>query len=208
MSSEATVSVAEFAALCESHSQLHSMMSELLTTISSMLNTSPLVAVSQQAMTTVSPQTIGTFIPPIQRAEINGMSAVLLTLCTQFPDVNAAVITAIIMHKFRAVDLHKLDPMNWDKETAYMFNGTTNQFKVSNSTAKEYKSPFTILIPLQTYFDILSFHVNSATAMGAFYRYMAHLLKLIAEYEWSAVYDYHTIFFNWHRAKMASGDYS
>ena len=56
--------------------------------------------------------------------------------------------------------------------------------------------------------NILAFHVNSATATGAFYCYTAHLLKLVAEYEWTAIYDYHTIFFNRRRVEMAAGDYS
>ena len=77
---------------------------------------------------------------------------------------------------------------NRDKETAHTFNGTTNQF--------------------ETYFNILAFHVNSATATGAFYCYTAHLLKLVAEYEWTAIYYYHTIFFNRRRVEMAAGDYS
>lgn len=44
--------------------------------------------------------------------------------------------------------------------------------------------------------------------MGTFYRYTVHLLKLIAEYEWSAVYNYHSIFFNRRKAEMVVGNYS
>ncbi|KAG6898533.1 hypothetical protein C0993_006175 [Termitomyces sp. T159_Od127] len=186
-------------------------MSELLTTISSMSNAaapSHTPAAPQHAVPVSPPQTISPFVPPIPGAGTNGASSASLSLRTQFPDVDAAVITAIITHEFKAADLHKLDPTNRDKETAYTFNGSTNQFEVSHRAAKEYKTPFTVLIPLQTYFDILAFHVNNAAATGAFYRYTAHLLKLIAEYEWSAVYDYHAIFFNRRRAEMATGDYS
>ncbi|KAG5717591.1 hypothetical protein E4T56_gene5241 [Termitomyces sp. T112] len=211
MSSEAAVSVEEFATLRESHTQLYTMMSELLTTISSMSNAAaPLhtPTAPQHAVPVSPPQTISPFVPPILGAGTNGASSASLSLRTQFPDVDVAVITAIITHEFKAADLHKLDPTNRDKETAYTFKGSTNQFEVSHRAAKEYKTPFTVLIPLQTYFDILAFHVNNAAATGAFYRYTAHLLKLIAEYEWSAVYDYHAIFFNRRRAEIAAGDYS
>ncbi|KAG5340722.1 hypothetical protein C0989_000499 [Termitomyces sp. Mn162] len=45
-------------------------------------------------------------------------SAASLSLRTQLPDVNTAVIVAIVSHDFKAMDLHKLDPTNRDKETA------------------------------------------------------------------------------------------
>ncbi|KAG6825530.1 hypothetical protein H0H87_009318 [Tephrocybe sp. NHM501043] len=120
----------------------------------------------------------------------------------------AAVIVAIITHKFKAADLHKLDPTNHDKEMAYTFNGSTNQFEVSTRAAKEYKTPFSIIISLQHYFRVLSFHVNNAAITDVFYQYTAHLLELIAEYEWHAVFNYHSVFFNRRRAEMAAGEYS
>ncbi|KAG6823787.1 hypothetical protein H0H87_000324, partial [Tephrocybe sp. NHM501043] len=120
----------------------------------------------------------------------------------------AAVITAIITHEFKAADLHKLDPTNHDKETAYTFNGSTNQFEVSNRVAKDYKNPFSIIIPLQHYFRVVSFHVGNPMVTDVFYQYVAHLLELIAEYEWTAVLNYHSVFFNRRRAEMAAGDYS
>ncbi|KAG6806096.1 hypothetical protein H0H87_003165, partial [Tephrocybe sp. NHM501043] len=119
------------------------------------------------------------FVPPISLTSTNGAS-LPPSLHSCFPDIKAAVITAIIMHKFKAADLHKLDPTNCDKETAYTFNGSTNQFKVSNCVAKDYKNPFSIIIPLQHYFHVLSFHVGNAMVTDVFYQYVAHLLELIA----------------------------
>ncbi|KAG6830779.1 hypothetical protein H0H87_007123 [Tephrocybe sp. NHM501043] len=149
------------------------------------------------------------FVPPITTIPTKSVSsAAPLSLRCRFPDVEAAVITAIITHEFKTADLHKLDPMNRDKETAYTFNGSTNQFEVSNRAAKEYKTPFSVIIPLQHYFRILSFHVNNGAVTGVFYQYQAHLLKLIAEYEWFAVFNYHSVFFNRPRAEMAAGDFS
>ncbi|KAG6860705.1 hypothetical protein C0995_008290 [Termitomyces sp. Mi166 len=154
------------------------------------------------------------FVPPIPGAGTpvpgagsNGTSSASLSLHTQFPNVNVVVTTAIITHKFKAADLHKLNLTNHDKETAYTFNGATNQFKVSHRAAKEYKTPFSVIILLQFYFDILRFHVNNAAATSAFFHYTAHLVKLITKYKWLVVYDYHSVFFNWRCMEMAAEDY-
>ncbi|KAG6859842.1 hypothetical protein C0995_003080 [Termitomyces sp. Mi166 len=78
-------------------------------------------------------QAMATFIPPITAVEVNGASfAASLSLQFHFPNVNMAVLSAIITHNFKAADLHKLDPTNCNQETAYMFNGATNQFEVSH----------------------------------------------------------------------------
>lgn len=135
----------EFAALQASNMQLHAMMSKLLTSISA-LSSVPM-ALQQPAL---APSTLagGPFVPPILGNSTNGASPLPLSLRTQFPNVDAAVIMAIIMHKFKAADLHKLDPTNRNKETAYTFNSATNQFEVSHQVAKEYRMPFSVLIPL------------------------------------------------------------
>ncbi|KAG6859682.1 hypothetical protein C0995_005745 [Termitomyces sp. Mi166 len=202
--SDTTISVEEFTALHESNQQLHSMMSELFATFSSILSTgtaSPAIQMPPATTPNTGLQPSSSmFVPPIPGAGTpvpgagsNGTSSASLSLHTQFSDVNMAVITAIIMHKFKAADLHKLDPTNHDKETAYTFNSATNHFEVSHRAAKEYKTPFSVIIPLQFYFEILMFHVNNAAATSAFFHYTAatsaffhytaDLVKLIAEYE-------------------------
>ncbi|KAG5353398.1 hypothetical protein C0989_007183 [Termitomyces sp. Mn162] len=99
------------------------------------------------------------FIPPIIAVAANGTSIVALTsLHTCVPNIEVAVIIAIITHEFKVANLHKLNPMNWDKEVAYTFNRTMNQFEVSNRAAKEYKNAFSILVPLQHYFNVLGFY--------------------------------------------------
>ncbi|KAH0585101.1 hypothetical protein J132_10204 [Termitomyces sp. J132] len=191
----------ELSMLRKSQAELQSLMQDLM----SRLHASPAASLPPAA----APSEASTFVPPIPSTGINGVSsAASLSLHTHFPDVNTAVIVAIITHEFKASDLHKLDPTNWDKETAYTFNGSTNQFKVSNRVAREYKTPFSMIISLQSYFDILSFHISNVSATSTFFRYMAHLMKLVAEYEWSAVYDYHAVFFNHRRAEMVVGDFS
>ncbi|KAG5720962.1 hypothetical protein E4T56_gene413 [Termitomyces sp. T112] len=117
---------------------------------------------------------MGPFVAPITAVGVNGASiATPLSLCTHFPNVDTSVLIAIITHKFKAADLHKLNPTNCNKETAYMFNGLTNQFKISHHAAKEYKNHFLVLIPLQTYFWILAFHVNNTSAMDTFWDLVA-----------------------------------
>ncbi|KNZ74316.1 hypothetical protein J132_07368 [Termitomyces sp. J132] len=152
---------------------------------------------------------IGAFVPPVAGLGVTGTSSTAsLSLHTRLPEVDSAVRGAIISHDFKAVDLHKLDPTQRDKGTAYTFNGSRNLFEVSHRLVKEFKIPLSVIIPLQTYFDILSFHVKDNMVAGHFFWYTALLVKLVAEYAWSAVYDYHSVIFNRRRADMAVGAYS
>ncbi|KAG5349979.1 hypothetical protein C0989_000929 [Termitomyces sp. Mn162] len=115
----------ELSTLRESQAELRSLMQDLM----SRLHASPAASPPPAA----APSEASTFVPPIPGAGINGASsAASLSLHTHFPDVDTVVIVAIITHEFKASDLHKLDPTNRDKETAYTFNGSTNQFEVSN----------------------------------------------------------------------------
>ncbi|KNZ80915.1 hypothetical protein J132_03615 [Termitomyces sp. J132] len=149
------------------------------------------------------------FIPLIPAGAANSTSPASISLCTWFPDIEVVVIMAIIMHEFQAANLHKLDPTNHNKDTAYTFNSSTNQFEVSYCTAKEYKTPFSILVPLNHYLCVLGFYLlKSDTIPFVFHQYMAHILELIAVYEWSTVYNYHSMFFNCQHAKMAASNYS
>ncbi|KAG5341617.1 hypothetical protein C0989_008596 [Termitomyces sp. Mn162] len=149
------------------------------------------------------------FIPLILAGAANSTSPASISLCTWFPDIEVVVIMAIIMHEFQVANLHKLDPTNYNKDTAYTFNSSTNQFEVSYHAAKEYKTPFSILVPLNHYLCVLSFHLpKSDTIPFVFHQSMVHILELIAVYEWSAVYNYHSVFFNYRHAKMTAGDYS
>lgn len=150
------------------------------------------------------------YVPLITVAAANGMSIIVSTsLHACFPNIEVAVITAIITHKFKAANFHKLNLMNHDKEVAYTFNGATNQFKISSRMAKEYKNTFSVIIPLQRYFNMLGFHLPKCnTVPFVFYEYTAHLIELITEYEWSAVFQYHSIFFNRCCLEMAMRDYS
>ncbi|KAG5649360.1 hypothetical protein H0H81_004316 [Sphagnurus paluster] len=140
------------------------------------------------------------FVPPITTIQANDASSSLRSL---FPDVEAAYITAIIAHEFPAGDLYKLDLRYRDQ---YPFNGATSQLGNSN---KDYETPDSVIIPLYTYFAILSAHIpKQRTIPFVFFQYLAHLQKLVSEYEWAVVLSYHTAFFNRRRAEMIDGDYS
>ncbi|KAG5721777.1 hypothetical protein E4T56_gene8156 [Termitomyces sp. T112] len=174
----------ELGMLCESQNQLSTRMEQLLSRFESLTMHLPLPT-TPAAATAAAAQQASAFMPLIARVGANGVSTFTppLSLQSHFPDVEAAVIAAIITHKFKVADLHKLDPTNRNKETAYTFNSSTNQFEVSHRAAREYKNPFSVLIPLMTYFKVLTFHINDNAAMHAFWDYSAHLLKLVAEYE-------------------------
>lgn len=197
-----TVSLNVFNALSASVGTLTEMMSEISARLA------PTTNATASAAPVVTPAT--EFIPPVPSVLVtNGASLAPVSLRARFPDVEAAVLVSIITHEFRAANLHKLDPTNRDKDTAYTFNGTTNQFEVSHRAAKEYKTAFSVLVPLNHYFSILGFHLpKTDTVPFVFHQYMAHLIELVAIYEWSAVYDYHSVFFNRRRAEMSAGNYS
>ncbi|KAG5640373.1 hypothetical protein DXG03_008886 [Asterophora parasitica] len=148
---------------------------------------------------------VSSFVPPISTNPATGASSSLRSL---FPDVKAACITSIIMHKFHATDLYKLDSRHCDQESSYAFNRAKNQFEVSNHAAKDYKMPNSVIILLHTYFAILSAHIpNQHTVPLIFFQYLSHLQELASEYEWATVFTYHSIFFNCQQAEMMAGNY-
>ncbi|KNZ80719.1 hypothetical protein J132_04693 [Termitomyces sp. J132] len=192
-SPEATpLSANKVAKIRNSNAQLQALITQLISKVNAQPDPLPAIA----PPTASESPAMGPFVAPITAVGVNGASiATPLSLCTHFPNVDTSVLIAIITHKFKAADLHKLNPTNCNKETAYMFNGLTNQFKISHHAAKEYKNHFLVLIPLQTYFWILAFHVNNTSAMDTFWVYTKQLLELVAEYEWSTVLAYHLVFF-------------
>lgn len=55
------------------------------------------------------------------------------SLCSLFPEIEEAHITAIITHEFPRADHWKLDSRYRDKEPAFAFNSTAGQFESFNS---------------------------------------------------------------------------
>ncbi|KAG5717075.1 hypothetical protein E4T56_gene4071 [Termitomyces sp. T112] len=180
-SEPASLTTEEVAEIRNSHTQIIVLMNQLLEK-----NGSQPSFPASHAASSAAGQTAASFVPTIMAVGTYGASsAIPLPLHSRFPDADTSVLVVIITHNFKAADLHKLDPTNRDRETTYTFNGLTNQFKISNWAAKEYKTPFLVLIPLQSYFQILMFHVNDCAATESFWAYIEQLLELVAEYKWT-----------------------
>ncbi|KAF7312591.1 Integrase/recombinase xerD [Mycena indigotica] len=76
------------------------------------------------------------------------------------------------------------------------------------SKHKSYKNLNSVLFPLHTFFAILTAHLPARVGATAyFYRYLTHISTLATEYEWAAVLEYHTLYFNRRRNKMLEGSY-
>ena len=133
----ATLSVKEVAEIRSSHVQLQALITQLIAKVDAQLEPQPVPSFPHSTAFPAGPtMAAGAFVPPIAVVGVNGTSfAAPLSLRTRFPDVDTAVLGAIITHKFKAADLHKLDPTNRDRDTAYTFNGLTNQFEVSHRAA-------------------------------------------------------------------------
>ncbi|KAJ6617981.1 hypothetical protein B0H10DRAFT_1670848, partial [Mycena sp. CBHHK59/15] len=129
------------------------------------------------------------------------------SLCTLFPDIEPACITTVITHELRATDLYKLDPRLNDSEPSYSLNAA-GTFEMNVSKHKAYKTLNSILLPLNTYFGILTVHAANRALAAYFHRHTAHIVTLASEYEWAAVLEYHTLFFNRRRGDMLEGSYT
>jgi hypothetical protein len=145
------------------------------------------------------------FTPPI--APLNSPAGASPSLRSLFPDVKSACVTAVITHDLEAADLYKLDIRVKDAEPTYSLSAA-GTFEMNMSKHRAYKSIGSILSPLHTYFAILSAHLpNQPAPTVYFYRYLTHLFNLSTEYEWAAVLEYHTLFFNRRRNDMLAGSY-
>ena len=85
------------------------------------------------------PPPVSSFVPPVSA---NLAADVLSSLFSCFPIVKAAVITAIITHKFYATDLYKLNPQyrNRSERRVLALNGDTLELHSGDTTTKEYHS--------------------------------------------------------------------
>ncbi|KAJ7641623.1 hypothetical protein FB45DRAFT_1125566 [Roridomyces roridus] len=115
------------------------------------------------------------------------------SLQSLFPDVKPACITSVITHDLEAADLYKLDVRVRDSEPTYSLTAT-GTFEMNMTRHKAYKNLNSVLLPLNTFFAILTAHLPTRSAATVyFYRYANHLATLAAEYEWPAVLEYHTL---------------
>lgn len=136
--------------------------------------------------------------------------APLASFSRLFPDIAPFTITAVLDHTLRARDLYLLDPRIRDVEPSYVFNGLTSWFEESTSKFRAYSSLDCVTIPLHNYFAILLAHNLDVHALPVYlFSYLTHLQMLAADYDWEAVLEYHTLFFNRRAREMEeNGDYS
>ncbi|KAJ7892379.1 hypothetical protein B0H13DRAFT_1625621, partial [Mycena leptocephala] len=140
-------------------------------------------------------------------APLNSPAGASLSLRTLFPDVEPACITAVITHDLKASDLYKLDVRVKDSEPTYSLSAA-GTFEMNMSKHKAYKNLNSIIFPMHVYFAILTAHFPARSAATVyFYRYLSHLTTLATDYEWAAVFEYHTLFFNHRRSDMLAGSY-
>lgn len=151
------------------------------------------------------------FVPPLTSYAAAGTSP---SLASFFPNVESAVLSAIINHEFRPEELYKLDPRHRLKQRPEVLvrdNGILD-LRPANGSLKDYPTPDSLLVPLTRYFQILSFHAapTGQAQMVTFYRdeYLMQIQKFVTQYDWHAVKAYHFEFFDKRREAMRRGDYS
>ncbi|CAL1700628.1 unnamed protein product [Somion occarium] len=131
-----------------------------------------------------------------------------------FPHIDEETMTAILNHDFPAAELYKLDTRRIQESSWHIvdLNDSLVSFRSVPSAREIYQNLDALMIPLNTYFSILSVHALSngqpITVPHYFFKYSSHLIKIAAQYEWSAVLLYHFAFFARRCNEMLHGDYS
>ncbi|KAJ7429639.1 hypothetical protein B0H11DRAFT_1766847 [Mycena galericulata] len=186
-------------------------MNELLTALSATRAASAVPAQIQQQSAGDPPALVipiqpqSQFVAPI--AALNSTAGASPSLRSLFPDIESACISMVIIHDLKAADLYKLDTCVKDSEPSYSLSAA-GTFEMNVSRHKAYKNLNSVVFPLHNYFAILTAHFPARSACSVyFYRYLTHLITLATEYEWAAVLEYHTLFFNRRRGDMAAGSY-
>ncbi|KAJ7736154.1 hypothetical protein B0H16DRAFT_1234429, partial [Mycena metata] len=119
------------------------------------------------------------------------------SLSQLFPDIESTVINAVLNHQLRARDLYLLDPRTREVEPTYVFDPFTSTFRASTSRSTEYSTLDTVTVPLHNYFAILLVHNAHIRGLPAYlFSYLTQLQTLATQYDWDAVLQYHTLFFN------------
>lgn len=123
-------------------------------------------------------------------------------------------MNAILNNELPAAELYKLDTRRIQESSWHIIDlqDSTVSFRSVPSAREIYKDLDSLLVPLNTYFSILSIHGlangQPITLPSNFFRYSSHLVKISNQYEWSAVLLYHFAFFARRCNEMLTGDYS
>lgn len=137
-----------------------------------------------------------------------------INLSSVFNHVDQDTLNALLRHELPAAELYKLDSRRIQEAQWHFvdFEDSKVSFRGVPSAREIYRTLDSLLIPLNTYFSILSIHAlnegHPATVPHYFFRYSSHLVKIASQYEWSAVLLYHFAFFARRCNEMLNGDYA
>ncbi|KAJ7808444.1 hypothetical protein B0H14DRAFT_2380583, partial [Mycena olivaceomarginata] len=123
------------------------------------------------------------------------------------PHVKSACITSVITYDLPALDLYKLDKRVKDP-TPQLLVDASGTMAMGSTKLWIYKTLNLVTFPLHVYFAILGTHLRTVAPSVYFWHYITHIESFALEYEWSAVFEYHTLFFDLRQEDMLSGLYS
>lgn len=131
-----------------------------------------------------------------------------------FHHVDETTLHDILNHELPAAELYKLDTRRILESQWHIVDleDSSVSFRCMLSAREIYQTIDSLLVPLNTYFSILSVHGLSnglsPTLPYYFFRYSSHLIKISQQYEWPAVLLYHFAFFARRSSEMVQGEYS
>ncbi|EJF61252.1 hypothetical protein DICSQDRAFT_136805 [Dichomitus squalens LYAD-421 SS1] len=140
----------------------------------------------------------------------------LQSIASLFPHVDQDVIASIVGHEFSGAELYKLDSRRILESTWHLIEVNMDESTISLHSApaatETYPTLDSLLVPLNAYFSVLSVHELSGGQSPMlpyyFFRYSSHLVKIAAQYEWSAVLSYHLASFSRRCKEMRKGDFA
>lgn len=147
----------------------------------------------------------------------NSIAPPIFSMTLFFSDIHPTTLRAVLTHDLRAEDLYKLDTkyggLPTDSGTTFtVARDGTLRVKRGKRIGKAFPTAYSLLLPLQRYFDILIMHtstVDSLRIVGHYFMlYMQSLLNFLQRYSWPAVRSYHIHFFNARLLDMKLGHYS
>lgn len=137
-----------------------------------------------------------------------------IDISSLFQHIEVETLAAILNHEFPAAELYKLDTRRILEARWHMVDleDSTVAFRRIPSAREIYQTVDSLMVPLNTYFSILSVHGLSngqpPTLPTHLFKYSSHLTKLISQYEWHAILLYHFAFFARRCTEMLHGDYT
>ncbi|KAI0722950.1 hypothetical protein C8Q76DRAFT_721082 [Earliella scabrosa] len=140
----------------------------------------------------------------------------LHSITSLFPHVDQDVIASIVHHELPGAEIYKLDSRRILESTWHLIEVNMDESTISlhsaPSATETYATLDSLLVPLNAYFSVLCVHGlshgQSPMLPCHLFRYSSHLVKIAAQYEWSAVLSYHLASFSRRCKEMRKGDYS